>query len=1492
MANVDEVAWSASRAKTGTPRLHELHQPYTPSKLISVGKNLSSSVDMYRAASSKEIPTIYGGVIYADNWTERNLRGLYNIKNEPELVLDGPNPYYCGVAQNGVYYSATMLAMPDLGYYMVILYGHSIDDKELVYGCNTEDVTCIGLGGWTLNPIDNQVYGITYNKDATGYQLSRITFGESGSVDTETIVPLKGNFHSCAFDSKGQLYAITKQGEFDDAGGLIKWTGSTLCKIDMKSGELTEIGETGLIPHYQSGMTIDPKTDRAFCSVTTIDANSYLYELDLSTGLPELIYQFDHNQEVTGMFVPRFADDGAPAICEGVAAVFEEGSLSGRITLKTPSTLYDGSAPKGALTVKVIANHVEVASQSAAYGANIEIPVTLSEAGKYKFKVYAENSVGEGPKILVEKNWVGLDTPSMTAPTLKYENGSMVVNWEPVTTTVNGGFFDADNMTYTVVRPNGDIAAEGLKNTSFSEKFDAPEEVSDFSYGVYAVAGSLKSETKKSNKVTLGRAIPPYSVDFYSAQQEPIGWTSYDADGDGVTWKYKKHTGMIVSKEGEDDGLIPPSGQFEGAIDDWLISPALKLEGGKSYKVTFWLRAESAWVEIKYGTSPTSEGMTMTLFHPTQITSRVNATEFTTRIFPKADGDYFVGVRAMLGTRPQSEWFSIEAPVSPAIPDVAKDVTATPDPSGELKATISFIAPDKTIKGDKLTELSKIDIYRGNKLVKTFDNPTPGGKLSFVDVADAGGQTTYGVVCANSQGVGDKVTASTFVGFSKPLAPAKATVALTDVEGQTKIEWTPVTHDVNGLKYPENALTYDIYVYNSGWTLVEQNVSGTSHTVQMVAGGNQAFVRYQVIASYQQQKGNATETPMIACGTPYEGIQINFKGGRTDGYIFATGRFNGGASSIVDENTVPSQDGDGYSIGITGQAAGDGAMLIMGMVSLKNQVNPSFKLYTFDFAAVNKDNTVADANEITLLVKEPQDDDWTAIYTGAVSDICSHSKDRWGLLCVPLDAYAGKIVQVAIAGIAKNYALTAIDNITVGDVYAHDLKAVEIIAPENVDCGENYNVDVAIQNLGTKDADSYRVEFYADETLVESKELKNLKAGNSRVVRFGAVMSPLAKDGISYQAKIIYASDENESNNQTAVRVVEPNVSPLPTPTQLSAEIDIDNKSVNLSWTEPEMVVLPEQITEDFEEGQSFVADFGGWTFVDVDGKPVGVLNGVNIPNITPGETAGSFWVWDVAAVSARLDAHSGNKFLFAMYCSDNSQCDDWAISPELCGEAQTISFFAKSLMMNRPEKIEVYYSTESLNPKDFILVENSTVMAVGPAWTEFTCELPEGAKYFAIRRYPRPGMILSIDDVTYTPKPESLELLGYNVYRNGEKINTEIVTECVYVDYSLTGGQSYTYAVTAVYKDRGESSGSNETNITTEADPDGIASISSEKVKIGVKDHSIVFLQAENLPLSIAMPNGMVIFSGIGTGKTSVDVVPGIYIVCAGTTVRKVVVK
>lgn len=92
---------------------------------------------------------------------------------------------------------------------------------------------------------------------------------------------------------------------------------------------------------------------------------------------------------------------------------------------------------------------------------------------------------------------------------------------------------------------------------------------------------------------------------------------------------------------------------------------------------------------------------------------------------------------------------------------------------------------------------------------------------------------------------------------------------------------------------------------------------------------------------------------------------------------------------------------------------------------------------------------------------------------------------------------------------------------------------------------------------------------------------------------------------------------------------------------------------------------------------------------------------------------------------------------------------------------------------------------------------------------------MPEGAKYFAVRCVSHNRVAMHIDDFKYesAATPLKVKLLGYNVYRNGVRINDEVLTSPSFRDVPDPRAESVVYTVRAVY-DRGEASHSNSVTI------------------------------------------------------------------------------
>lgn len=1463
--------------------------PFREANMKKMAGRKAAGIKKAASFEAANIPTLYGGVTFQNVWSEGNTPyGIYNVtSSQTDIVVEGPKASYGGVLVDGVYYAVDGFSF--WGMVFVTISAYDVESGEEI-GSYDGAVDNMTYGGMTYDATTGNVYGIGLTADGSAMQLAKYEFSETACTVT-AIAALEGNWNSIACDSQGQLYAISYAGV--TSGDSFEVTESHLNKIDKTTGAVTLIGETGALPQYLSSAAIDTKTDRMFWNVCSPDETSHLCEVDLATGAATELFEYAQGDEIMGMYVPApAAEAGAPAECQNVSVNFPEDNLAGTVTLTTPSTNFDGSAGSGELIVTVMANGEQVGTAETTYGkaVTVDVDLTLMGAGMYDFTIFASNEVGEGPKTKVKKVWVGADTPEATTATLTYANGNMEVSWLPVTASVNGGYFDAANLTYTVKRADGSVAAEDLTTTTFTEAVAEPATLTSYYYVVEAVCGELVSAPAQTNTVVLGSIVPPYSCDFESGID---GWTIIDANGDGKTWM-------------ETQDAIRVSYNSSLDMDDWLITPPLKLEAGKAYNVSFQAKSNGTSfperIEVKYGKANTAEGMTETLVPATDLTTG-EWVDFAQMLAPEEDGTYYIGFHGISDADMFYLWldnFQIEAGVSALAPGLATNLTATPDASGALKCTVAFNAPDKTMNGQTLSNLTKVELLRGDEVIKTFDAPAVGAALSYEDPAAPQGNVTYTVIGYNDEGAGLKASVTTFVGFDLPSPVESATIQRTDTEGQVIVSWTPVTTDIKGHALPAGEVTYKLVkAEGNALVTIAENLTGESYTYQAVAAGEQDFVQVGVQAVTSAGEGDLAATDMIPVGTPYNGLSESFPGESLN-YIWGLSSIDGGTVNLLgdaDLEGITSQDADDGFIAIQGQYIDTGADFFSGLISLDGIENPGLVFYTYNIVGENGD---ADINEITVSVKELGQEEWTPVMgPKTVDELCGGVPDEWGRVQVSLGAYANKTIQFQITGIVKKYAYMFFDKFSIGSILAHDVAATGITAPGKVKAGENYNVDVNVANVGAQAAEGVSVELYADEELVETKEVATIETGKSASVSFERTMSALAEEPVSYYAKVVYAADENAENNQTSSIEVVPVVSNLPVATDLQAS-NVE-AGIKLTWNEPNLEGgVAEQVTDDFEDGDAFAAQYGDWTFADLDGSPVGGFQNMEIPGITSFETTGSFWIWDQSQLgNETFAAHSGSKYLFALFNADGTgnppvQNNDWAISPELTGDAQTISFYARSYDTSGqyPENVAVYYSTGSKEASDFIKIEGAGSNAVPSEWTEFTADLPAGAKYFAIVCESNDKFMLMVDDVTYTPAgvTANLEIAGYNIYRDGVKINDAPVADCEYIDSNVEVGTQYTYVVTVVYTDKGESRGSDEVVITREdVSVDGIG---DGAVSIKAENGKVVVLNAEGLDVVVAAANGAVVYSGAGELKTEVAVANGVYVVTAGKTVRKVIVR
>lgn len=936
--------------------------------------------------------------------------------------------------------------------------------------------------------------------------------------------------------------------------------------------------------------------------------------------------------------------------------------------------------------------------------------------------------------------------------------------------------------------------------------------------------------------------------------------------------------------------------QYNGqeAADDWLILPAMEMTSAKGYIVKYdaWAHLGNSYperIEVKFGPSPTVAGMTHTVMLPTDLTNKENErNHFEYTITPPSDGVYYIGFHG-ISDADMSGLFLDDIEVSERslqVPGEPTDLVVTTDPNGTNRTEISVKAPTTDLSGGTLTSLTRMEILREGTVIHSVDNPAPGQLIEYTDKTATRGLTRYAAVAYTADGRGAEAFTTIFVGVNTPKpVPWVKVIESSSKPGQVTVSWGVPTEDIEGNPLNPDLITYEVVERNGIYsqTVIESNLTTTSYTYQSVpAGSEQKFVQWGVYSYTDNGTLYDTRTDMKAIGTPYsapyresfaDGIPSSIVDNKYDGvqtdWAFFTDEDRIGAKS---------QDGDNGFSGFFSQSGSGYGVLTLGKVSLAGVENPGLNFYIYN--PTGGAGVILDQVEIDVYA----DNEWHVLREFALEEL--PKENSWNRLSCSLADYAGKTIQVRFMTVMVNGGLVLIDNLSIEPLYRRNGGIGAITVPDIAKPNTDFTVCVTIDNLGSEAFDNYEVALLRNGAEIDRKSGSMIPVEGSCDVVFTDRLGVADDTTIFYEAQLIAPNDENSSDDagrRVYLEVIRPN---LPAPTGLTTSVDESN--VTLTWSAPDMSAsTASQTTESFERATSWAVDnVEGWTFIDGDNYETYGLGTYNYPN-RGGKMA--FQVFDNEsgdfASESGFDAKSGHKFL-ACYASKALKNDDWAISPLLTGEEQTISLSASSMNMAGTgyqylETFEVLYSTTGTAREDFTLI--SEVKDVPEKWTDYTFRLPAGALYFAIRCTSEDKYVFMVDDITFTPAasfdPDSFA--GYNVYRDGKRLNSTPIADCFFTDTQVPKGD-YTYAVSALF-------GTEESGISNLATAlvvyDGVNEIAADSC-VRVNGGRIYLSTAG----SIYRLDGTLIAT-LG-GEESVAVAPGIYLVKCGSRVVKVLVE
>lgn len=740
--------------------------------------------------------------------------------------------------------------------------------------------------------------------------------------------------------------------------------------------------------------------------------------------------------------------------------------------------------------------------------------------------------------------------------------------------------------------------------------------------------------------------------------------------------------------------------------------------------------------------------------------------------------------------------------------------------AGQLIGKVNFTMPAENMTGGTLNGDLTWEVNVNYQLVKS-GNAAPGANVEVDIEVPEKGSYLIEVRCSNDNGTSSTARVNAQAGDIPALPHQPTNLSFTeDFEnwGRTYLSWTAPTHDVNEKPIDPADVVY--YISDRLLTKRYYEIPGTSIIHDL--GDCSEMQKFESLTvqsgtlingSYQY---NWTETVpnsnLLSVGHPYPlpfSEPISTLDFRYEWVMTASpqwGHWNFYDEVSTSTYTIKPYNNDSGMVLF--QAERDNAIseIRSGKIDLGNAEHPAVILYLYKRAWLNEllGVTAMEANK-------PE----TGVLLGTFSNhVDTNDEAGWYEVRVPLDQFKGKTIQlVLMAGCPLEGHYVAIDAIEVRNLVENDLAINNFSTPAQLLPGQRVSFGVTVHNWGFHTSDEYTVTLYQNGKAIEEKKFNALPSGEDCTMVFNHLPTPLFDSKNEYYVEVTTNDDDDLSNNiskTVSLDLVQYN---HPEPLELTGESD--EKGVLLTWEEPNL--QPEEaITDGFDTYPAYVIqNFGDWITYDGDGYDTYYINGLGTSYYPNAAVPQAWQVWSniFFAPETVFPIRSGAQC--AISFTSGGENNDWLISPMLSGNAQKISFYATGADIIAAsqddadhESFEVLYSTGSTNPADFISVGTRT--NINNFWMKYNFNLPEGAKRFAIRHLGSydDSFALLVDDVTYECAGfDDLTLVGFNVYRNGTKLNDELIGEMEYFDATVPSG-THTYHVTAVYEE-GESKAS-----------------------------------------------------------------------------------
>lgn len=258
---------------TPRPPMPQVSDRVLPLGFAHGGKGQLRNADTAQSRAMAKAParvlgdgtTIYGSLIFSGTW--QGSTGSYGIYSFPASEYEVPELVYSqgsyeanggGCYVDGKYYWNSYVYTPEMGYTFSTFCSYDFatkqfDKKTQSFMTQEFDQSQITIG-MTYDPTTSSIYALSYIAQELADGAMQRYYPAISMVDTYSgfVTPIARvpAMVAIAVNQSGELYGITKGDN------------STLCRINKATGDITEIGATGLDTDFVQSMAFDPITDK------------------------------------------------------------------------------------------------------------------------------------------------------------------------------------------------------------------------------------------------------------------------------------------------------------------------------------------------------------------------------------------------------------------------------------------------------------------------------------------------------------------------------------------------------------------------------------------------------------------------------------------------------------------------------------------------------------------------------------------------------------------------------------------------------------------------------------------------------------------------------------------------------------------------------------------------------------------------------------------------------------------------------------------------------------------------------------------------------------------------------------------------------------------------------------------------------------------------------------------------------------------------------